>query len=950
MSRKIILIAAFFSGSSVFAIHSPVIREGKLALTAAQLDQGPVELKGEWEFHWKKLASEVPLGRSPLEPAPTTVTVPKSWNGMVARGITVPAHGYATFRLNLALPDVPQRLAIRMNEQGTAFAVWINGRRIAERGRVGATAADTIPDTRPLVAFLGEVSGHTMIDLEIANFHYRKGGMWNAVEIGHEEVIRRESARAHSLEVFVAGTLLIIALYHFALYPYYRPGKPALIFAFFCLALFSVVTTGQRVLPEVFPGLQYGIYSQVEYLSWFFSIPLGIHYVDSMFQIIRGRRFIPLVYAIAAVFSLCLLFPPDLYSYTILPSNIILFGAASYAMLRLVLLIPQRPQGIRLFVFGALVLIAFTVNDILYIHEKFRLALLGPFGMLVFVLCQALVLSRRLLSIFQEKETLQKKLNENLLQNIRQKTDELRTAEEKSYQSREQFNNIVNNIPGLAYRCDALPPWSMRFLSEEMQRLTGFEASAFIGDARMKFSDLVRIEDRDARSEKIGSLTQQDPRYRMTYRLTGAKGEEIWVEDRGQQIFDTSGQALWLDGVMVDITLRKQFENAMLLAMEKAEQANKAKSQFLASMSHELRTPLHGVIGMVSLLNETELTEEQKSLLAVIESSGSNLLNLINQILDLAKVESGHMELLMEPVDIRLVVADIISLLTLTAREKGLNLLHECDANVPEFIVSDQTKIRQIILNLTGNALKFTNKGTVLVRITASDHRKGKILLKFAIRDTGIGLSEPELERIFLPFMQADSSTARKFGGTGLGLTISKQLVEKMGGFLWVESKLGEGSEFSFALPVKIAEQSVASNRAEGESLVVAPALDTRRCILVADDDEINREISMRMLKNLGYDVVVAENGKEAVVKAFSAAPDLILMDCMMPEMDGYEATIEIRKRSDEVRTRRLPIIALSANAMKSDQDRCMSAGLDDFISKPFKQAELAAKISRWLN
>lgn len=950
MAQKILLIGILFSARSVFAMPSPVIHGGNLSLASGELDKGAIELKGEWEFHWKKLAPEVPLTRKPAETAPVTVSVPKSWNGIVVPGSIVPAHGYATYRLNLELPATPQRLAIRMNEQGTAFAVWVNGQRIAGRGKVGASAADTIPDTRPLVAFLGELSGHTVIDLEIANFHYRKGGMWNAVEIGPEETVRRESARAHSLEVFVAGTLLIIALYHFALYAYYRPGKPALVFALFCLALFfRLITTGQRVLPEIFPGLQFGVYSRVEYLSWFFSIPLGIHYMNSMFGIIRGRLFMRVVYGIAVAFSLCLLLSPDLYSFTILPSNIILFGAASYAMLRLILLIPKKPQGIGLFVFGALVLIVFTINDILYIHEKFRLALLGPFGMLVFVLCQALVLSRRLLSIFQEKETLQKQLNENLVENIRQKTDELRTAEEKSYQSREQFNNIVNNIPGLAYRCDAVPPWSMRFLSEEMHRLTGFKATDFIGDARMQFSNLIFDEDRDTRCEKLSGLTQQDPRYRMTYRLKAANGEEIWVEDRGHKIFDASGEALWLDGVMVDITLRKHFENAMLLAMEKAEQANKAKSQFLANMSHELRTPLHGVIGMVSLLNETELSEEQKSLLAVIESSGSNLLSLINQILDLAKVESGHMELFMEPVDIRLVIAEIVSLLTLTAREKGLSLSYDCDVNVPEFIVADQTKIRQIILNLTGNALKFTSKGAVALKVTAGDQRNGKTLLKFAIRDTGIGLSESEVERIFLPFMQADSSTARKFGGTGLGLTISRQLVEKMGGFLWVESKPGEGSEFSFALPVKIAQPAPDFVAPKAEQAVASPAGGRRR-ILLADDDEINREISMRMLKNLGYDVIVAENGKEAVVVALSADPDLVLMDCMMPELDGYEATIEIRKRRGDAGARRLPIIALSANAMTSDQERRVSAGLDDFISKPFKQADLAAKLGQWLS
>ncbi|MFZ9284652.1 MAG: ATP-binding protein [Burkholderiaceae bacterium] len=434
------------------------------------------------------------------------------------------------------------------------------------------------------------------------------------------------------------------------------------------------------------------------------------------------------------------------------------------------------------------------------------------------------------------------------------------------------------------------------------------------------------------------------------YHQLSAEGQPEWISLSGKPMFDEVGHFLGYRGCTINIDERKRREAALEQARHEAQEANRAKSMFLATMSHEIRTPMNGIVGMTALALEADLPGQPREYLNVVQQSSQALLAIINDILDLSKIEAGQMELERAPLQLRELMDGTLKTLAFTAQGKGVTLQSELAADVPLRLVGDPTRLRQVLLNLLGNAVKFTpHGGTVTLRVLResggeaqgeADAGDAAVWLRFEVEDTGIGIPADKLEAIFEPFSQADSSTTRKYGGTGLGLTICRRLVELMGGRIGVRSTEGAGSTFHFNAPMRQASQQQVAAQARAQ--MPLRALN----ILLVEDHPINQMLAVRMLERGGHRVTVAGSGLEGVQRWRELRPDVVLMDLQMPVMDGLEATRRIREAEASEQLPRTPIIAMTANAFAEDRQACLAAGMDAYLSKPAKAEALYAALS----
>ncbi len=524
---------------------------------------------------------------------------------------------------------------------------------------------------------------------------------------------------------------------------------------------------------------------------------------------------------------------------------------------------------------------------------------------------------------------------------------ERKGAEEALRESEQRYRSLVSNIPGTIYRCALDENWTMHFISDAVERLSGYPASDFIENRVRAFADIIIPEDNRRINLEIRNAIEKREPYEIEYRIITRYGQTRWVFEKGRGIQDEkSGEVLWLDGAIFDITERKRMEEELVQAREAAEAANRSKSEFLASMSHEIRTPMNAIIGMANLLSETPLNPEQQEFVQVFQSAGQNLLSIIEDILDISKVEAGRLDL--EEIDFSLieVMEKTCEIMALRAHEKTLELTCHLMPDVPALLMGDSARLRQILVNLIGNAVKFTEKGEVHIEVKRQNpglerRGAGTVDLLFSIADSGIGIPPEKIDAIFDIFTQADSSTTRKHGGTGLGLTISKRLVELMGGHIWVESKVGEGSTFSFTAGFRVQAE------AAGPIQQLPGGIQGLKT-LVVDDSAANRRILEETLSRWGASVTAVENGKRGLRELRKAGESadpyrLIMIDSRMPVMDGFELVGRLRGAEDIAAA---TVMMLSSDRRTRDLARCRELGITGYVVKPIKQAELLEAVT----
>lgn len=510
-------------------------------------------------------------------------------------------------------------------------------------------------------------------------------------------------------------------------------------------------------------------------------------------------------------------------------------------------------------------------------------------------------------------------------------------------ETRVQFEELVNNLEIGIFRCSLDSNNRILFVNPVLSRMLGY-AMADAREMRLK-----SIFDDAEEFSRLMTKVSSEGRVRNEWvRIKKSDGQIIQCSLNAVLAKDSSG--LVIDGIIEDITEHKRAREGLLQAKIAAEEANSAKSMFLANMSHEVRTPMNAVIGMLDLTLDMDLTEEQRDNLLTAKEAADNLLNLLNDILDISRVESGKIKLEAIEFDLWKLVDSVTKGLSVLAHKKNIKLVSYVQPNVPRLVIGDSTRLRQIIINLVNNAIKFTHEGQVEIKVDSTFVAHDEAKLTFSVSDTGIGIPKDKQATIFDVFTQADASITRRYGGTGLGLAICKKLVEMMDGNIWIESEEGTGSTFHFMIRLKArpdAALPMSSAHRENEFFERRETLSKGLRILnilLAEDNPLNQKIAVKLLEKRGWLVTTVESGQQAVEESSKKKFDVILMDVQMPVLDGLEATRTIRRREQET-GEHVPIVAMTARAMAEDETKCRDAGMDAYISKPIDAQKVYSTI-----
>jgi PAS domain S-box-containing protein len=541
---------------------------------------------------------------------------------------------------------------------------------------------------------------------------------------------------------------------------------------------------------------------------------------------------------------------------------------------------------------------------------------------------------------------------QTLARNVSYAKEQIETAI-AIYESEEKFRLLASNIPGTVYLAENDETYTKIYLNDEIEKLTGYNKNEFL-EKKILFIDLIHPEDAPQTMLQIKTKLAKNEGFHLIFRIIRKDQKIIWVEEFADVIIK-SGKIAYIEGIMIDITQRKEADEA-IKGREYAEAANRAKSEFLANMSHEIRTPLNGIIGFTDLLMKTQLEEIQQRHMNTVNQSAHTLLEIVNDILDFSKIEAGKLDLFIEKHNVRELLKEIIDLILYESNQKKLYLELNINPDVPAYFYADTVRLKQILINLLSNAVKFTEKGTIKLNIKVLQQTNGsKTRIRFAVIDSGIGIHEKNKNKIFKAFSQEDNSTTKKFGGTGLGLTISNKLLGLMKSRLQLDSQVDVGSTFYFDLDLKTtnttdlnAEFFEAKQDVENIAIFSTDEQLFQLKVMLVEDNKINMLLLKTIIKNILIDPIIYEipDGLKAVEQFESINPHIVFMDIQMPIMNGYEATAAIRKTSLGEKT---PIIAITAGTEKEEKNKCLQIGINDYISKPIIKGAIEHTLLKWL-
>lgn len=501
-----------------------------------------------------------------------------------------------------------------------------------------------------------------------------------------------------------------------------------------------------------------------------------------------------------------------------------------------------------------------------------------------------------------------------------------------------EYNELLLAIKKANAVVEFSPAGSIISVNDNYLEMVGYSRKELVGKNR----EILIDEDQRAKNEEFWAAIKNGHFQSGRVKRRHKNGSAVWIQASYNPISDEQNNIVKVVKIGQDITKETELEKSLFRSKELAERLNIQKDHFIANMSHEIRTPIHAILGFTDLLLEQEQDPSKKIYLDSVKTAGDNLLYIINDILDLSKIEAGIIQLDMEPFDLLLTIEKVFSILHLKAHQKKLSFQYHIHPKVTSNLIGDKNRLTQILINLLGNAIKFTSSGSVDLFIEPLSRAKETTILEFRIVDTGIGIPREKQESIFDRFSQADEKTSRNYGGTGLGLNISQQLVKRQGGSIRVESEVGKGSVFVLELTFKTGRKVISPTFKE------VPKVSTGKKkgdILLCEDNELNQRLIKAILSEQGYNVVLAENGKKGVEFLKKSTYDLVLMDIQMPLMDGYEATREIRQEIGSS----VPIVALTANFLLSEKAKCLQTGMNDYLPKPFTKGDILSKVNQWI-